>query len=130
MVIEETTSAFLIKFQGLEKLWALKSQLEIPKNSIINISWHPNWILEKGTLWWRLGGGYLPGFVMAGRYYGYHRWLFAYVRKPYGLASIRAKNVLLFETTGHYSMVAITCEDQAQALSLPKFKNTSRPNQP
>ncbi len=108
-----------VELEGLEKLFALKSRLVIPRDSITKITWESDWILSKGAFWWRLGGSYMPGILMAGRYYNRGTWLFAYVRRPYGLASIRAKKVLVIKTNIRYSIIALSC-DEATARALTK----------
>lgn len=117
MQIHSRTKSIEVELEGLEKLFAFKSRLVIPRDSITKITWESDWVLSKGAFWWRLGGSYLPGLLMTGRYYNRGEWLFAYVKRPYGLASIRAKKVLIIKTNARYAMVALSC-DEATARAL------------
>lgn len=58
----------MVNVQGADKVWALKSSLEIPLEHVTGIRLDPE--IAKGY-WhgWRLPGTNLPGVITAGTYY-------------------------------------------------------------
>ena len=67
--------------EGLDKLWALKSRLEIPLAHVKSARYDPD--AAKG--WWhgvRLGGTSLPGVITAGTFYRKGRLVFYDTHKP------------------------------------------------
>ncbi len=66
VTIEKQADNFVFEVKGLHKLWALKSQISIPKENIITA--YPN----KENLNWIMGlrmpGTHIPGLITAGTY--------------------------------------------------------------
>jgi hypothetical protein len=58
-----------IQFEGLEKLWALKRRLQIPRYAIMEVDYLASQPMMR-DLWgyWRLPGASLPGVFLAGSY--------------------------------------------------------------
>jgi hypothetical protein len=71
----------IFEVQGWDKLWALKSRLEVPRSSIRGI--HADPTIARG--WWkgfRLPGTYLPGVIIAGTFYRHGKRIFWDVKDP------------------------------------------------
>jgi hypothetical protein len=67
--------------EGWDKLWALKSQLEIPLSHITSVRADP----EAARGWWkgvRLPGTNIPGLLTAGTFYWRDGWVFYDVHDP------------------------------------------------
>lgn len=67
--------------EGWDKLWALKSQLEIPVAHIRSARWDP----EPARGWWhgaRLPGTQIPGILTAGSFYQHEGFVFYDVHNP------------------------------------------------
>ena len=71
----------VFEVEGWDKLWALKSKLEIPIEHVKGAKYDEN--AAKG--WWhgvRLGGADLPGVITAGTFYRKGRLVFYDTHKP------------------------------------------------
>ena len=65
--ISINTSELTVHVQGLDKLWALKSQLTIPLAHVRGATADPGMVAEgKG---WRGPGAHLPGVITAGTFH-------------------------------------------------------------
>jgi hypothetical protein len=65
----------ILEVQGWDKLWALKSRLEIPRSNIRDVRADPT--IARG--WWkgvRLPGTHLPGVIIAGTFYHHGKRIF------------------------------------------------------
>ena len=58
---------FIFEVNGFHKLWALKSQLTIPAEHILNAHQDPESI--KGWRGWKLPGTFIPTIITAGTFY-------------------------------------------------------------
>ncbi len=70
-----------VNVRGADKLWALKSSLEIPLEHVASVRTDPE--VAKG--WWhgmRLPGTNVPGVITAGTYYTRHQKTFWDVHNP------------------------------------------------
>ena len=77
--IEGTSAVFEV--QGLDKLWALRSRLEIPLAHIEGVEADPS--IARG--WWhglKLGGTSLPGVITAGTFYQHAELVFWDIHNP------------------------------------------------
>src|SRR5262245_49813758 len=77
--IEDSLAVFDV--QGLHKLWALKSRLEIPLAHIHKVRSDPH--IARG--WWkgfRMPGTHVPGVLIAGTFYHQGKRIFWDVRNP------------------------------------------------
>jgi hypothetical protein len=62
--IEITNDALIVHVEGLDRLWALRSRLEIPLQHVLGAEVDP----ERATNWWqgvRIMGTALPGVIRA-----------------------------------------------------------------
>jgi hypothetical protein len=70
-----------LEVKGLDKLWAFKSQLDIPLRHIRGVRHDP----EAASAWWRvikLTGTNIPGMFTAGTFYQHGQRVFWDVRDP------------------------------------------------
>ena len=95
---------------GWDKLWALRSQLEIPLDHILSVRADP----EPARGWWhglRLPGTQIPGLLTAGTFYQDGEWVFYDVHDPEG-------TIVLELDHEHYKRLVIEVADPAAAVSL------------
>lgn len=79
--IELTSNALVIHVEGADRVWALKSRLEIPLTNVVDAQ--P--ASEEARQWlhgMRLGGTHIPGVISAGRFYSEGRLVFWDVHDP------------------------------------------------
>ena len=71
----------IVDIEGMDKLWALKSRLEIPLANVASAA-----PAETEAREWlhgiRLGGTHIPGVISAGRFYSHGKWVFWDVHDP------------------------------------------------
>ena len=99
--------------EGWDKLWALRSQLEIPLAHIADVRTDP----EAARGWWhgiRVGGTQLPGLLTAGTFYqAGEGWVFFDVRDP-------ERTVVLELQHEHYRRLVIEVEDPTAVVEQVK----------
>jgi hypothetical protein len=82
MVEISLTSDYVhLEVKGLDKLWAFKSQLDIPIEHVRDVRHEP----EAASGWWhglRLPGTQLPGVITAGTFYHQGKRVFWDVHNP------------------------------------------------
>jgi hypothetical protein len=69
------------RVEGLDQLWAFRSELEIPLAHIVGVEVHP----EQAGIWWhglKVLGTDVPGFFAAGTFYYHGELVFWDVRHP------------------------------------------------
>jgi hypothetical protein len=79
--IELTPTNLFVYVEGLDRLWALKSQLETPLEPVVGAKKDT----EVARGWWqgvRLPGTELPGMISAGMFYKDGEWVFWDVHHP------------------------------------------------
>lgn len=79
--VEIKGNILLVKIQGSDKLWALKSLMELPLTNVVGATS----ATAEAREWLhglRLGGTHLPGVVSAGRFYSDGKWVFWDVHDP------------------------------------------------
>ena len=67
VTINKHEDSFIFNVNGIHKLWALKSELTIPLDNIINA--HQDLESIKGWHGWRLPGTSIPSIITAGTFY-------------------------------------------------------------
>ncbi|MEA2161229.1 MAG: hypothetical protein QOD66_3609 [Solirubrobacteraceae bacterium] len=73
--IEITTDFLTVHIEGADKLWALKSRLQIPLANVISAQ--PARTEATGWLHgMRVGGTHIPGVISAGRFYSHGELVF------------------------------------------------------
>jgi hypothetical protein len=98
--------------EGWDKLWALRSQLEIPLAHIKEVRLDP----EAARGWWhgiRVGGTQLPGVLLAGTFYQAGEWVFFDVHDP-------DRTVVLELEHEHYRRLVIEVSDPAAVVEQLK----------
>ncbi len=79
--VELTPTSLIVHVEGLDRIWALKSRLEIPLQHVVEAETDPN--IAHG--WWhglRWPGTNLPGVVTAGTFYKDGQRLFWDIHHP------------------------------------------------
>jgi hypothetical protein len=98
--------------EGWDKLWALKSQLEIPLEHIDDVRADP----EPARGWWhgfRMPGSQIPGILTAGTFYQHGGAMFYDVHDPDG-------TIVLELNHEHYQRLVIEVEDPAATVARLK----------
>lgn len=67
ITISRQENNFIFEVNGMHKLWALKSQLTIPAEHILNA--HQDSESIKGWRGWKLPGTFIPSIITAGTFY-------------------------------------------------------------
>lgn len=79
--ISVTGGRVVLEVEGMDKLWALRSRLEIPLAHIRGVRADP----EVARGWWhglRIGGTQMPGVITAGTFYQHGKAVFWDVHDP------------------------------------------------
>jgi hypothetical protein len=105
------------KVEGWDKLWAFKSQLEIPLAHVRSVRMDP----EAARGWWhglRLPGTQIPGILTAGTFYQRDGAVFYDVHNP-------ERTIVLELEHEHYKRLVVEVADPAAAVAniegaLPK----------
>ncbi len=85
-----------VKVLGADRLWALKSRMDIPLRNVARISRDPGRVGP----WWsgfRMLGVSLPGVIKAGTFYGHGKRTFFDVHDPRNAVVIELKDDILSE---------------------------------
>jgi hypothetical protein len=112
IVVEITILGDRVRFevQGMDRLWALKSQVEIPLGHVLNARIDP----EPARGWWhgiRLPGTQIPGVLTAGSFYQHGGFVFYDVHNP-------DNTIVLDLDHEHYKQLVIEVADPAAAIAL------------
>jgi hypothetical protein len=79
--IELASDALTVHIEATDKLWALRSELQIPLANVINV----HQAREEADTWlhgMRVGGTHIPGVISAGRFYSHGQLVFWDVHEP------------------------------------------------
>jgi hypothetical protein len=101
--IEITNDALIVHVEGLDRLWALRSRLEIPLQHVLGAEVDP----ERATNWWqgvRIMGTALPGVIRAGTFLQHGEWVFWDVHDP-------ALTVVIALQDEHYTQLVLQVAD-------------------
>jgi hypothetical protein len=99
----------VFQVEGFDKLWALRSRLEIPLAHITDVVIDP----EAARGWWhglRLLGTNMPGLLTAGTFYFHGEMVFWDVHDP-------AKTVIISLTHERYKKMIIEVADPAATVA-------------
>lgn len=111
-----------IVLEGSEQVWALKSQIDIPKKHILYAEWceyFDDW--KKYEV--RLPGTYAPGILAAGSFWTEKGWDFMYVVRPKGFTNPVVKQVLVIETDLSKYRRVILSVDHTEASKVLTWMN-------
>ena len=96
--------------EGWDKLWAMRSQLEIPIEHVLAVRADP----EPARGWWhglRLPGTNIPGIITAGSFYQSEGFVFFDVHDP--------ENTIVIDLEHeHYKRLVIEVEDPQATVAL------------
>ena len=109
--VELTRDALVVHVQGMDRLWALKSRLEIPLSHVVGAELDPEIAREwhKGI---RAGGTHVPGVITAGTFYQDGERVFWDVRDP-------DKTVVIHLKDERYTRLVIEVENpHATAVAI------------
>jgi|SRR5579859_3561268 len=109
--IQVTGDTLVIHVRGADRIWALKSQLEIPLEHVVSAEIDPQ-VVEGWNNWWkgwRAPGTQLPGVIVAGTFYLHGEKIFWDVHHPEKAITIR----LAHET---YQQLIVEVDDPAQSV--------------
>lgn len=107
--ISSENGRVMFDVQGWDRLWALRSRLEIPVEHIRTVRIDP----EPAKGWWhglRLAGTQIPGLLTVGTFYQDGDWVFYDVHDP--------ENTIVLELDHeHYKRLVIEVADPAAAVA-------------
>lgn len=109
--INITGDSLIVDIEGADRLWALKTRLEIPLANIVAVG-PAETEARKWLHGMRLGGTHIPGVISAGRFYSQGEWVFWDVHDP-------AKAIGIELRDEHYSKLIIEAdnpEDQIKRI--------------
>ena len=114
-----------IKLDGFEKVWALKSKLEIPRTVITEVEWCKKYLHPKRLI--RSSGAGLPKMLSAGTFRGRGEWVFLYLKGARGFKR-RTDDVLVIRLHDFvYSEVAISLDEKRAQQVVTWWRSTSHP---
>src|SRR5271166_3894750 len=100
----------LVNVRGADKLWALKSSLEIPLHHLAAIRADPN-IAKEWWHGWKIPGTSIPGVITAGTFYQHGKRIFWDVHNP--------DNAVLIELRDErYNELVVEVADPNAAVAL------------
>jgi len=109
VTIEREGNNFIFEIEGLHKLWALKSRLNIPAAHIIKA------YANKATSAWiwglRMPGTQIPGIITAGSYIVKDGTIFCDVMDV-------SKSIVVELDDEHYKRLVIEVEDPEDAIKM------------
>jgi len=104
-----TPDTLIIDIEGTDKLWALKSRLQVPFANVAAVA-----PAESKAREWlhgiRLGGTHIPGVITAGRFYSHGKWVFWDVHDPAKAIGIELRNE-------HYSKLIVEVGNPEDQIS-------------
>jgi hypothetical protein len=106
--IEIKGDLLLVHIQGSDRLWALKSRMELPLTNVIGATS----ATAEAREWLhglRLGGTHVPGVVSAGRFYSDGKWAFWDVHDPDKAIAIELRDE-------RYSQLVIEVDDPDEEI--------------
>jgi hypothetical protein len=101
--VELAEDTLIVHVQGMDRLWSLKSRLEIPLSHVVDAEASP----EVAQGWWqgiRTGGTHLPGVITAGTFHQEGERVFWDVHDPENTVMIRLRDE-------RYNRLVIEVED-------------------
>jgi hypothetical protein len=102
----------VFEVEGLDRLWALRSRLEIPLSHITSVHSDPD---EVGRWWhgWKLLGASVPGVLAAGTFYYHGELVFWDVHDP-------ARTIVISLNHEHYKKLILEVADPQAAVQRLK----------
>ena len=101
--VELAEDTLVVHVQGMDRLWSLKSRLEIPLSHVVDAEASP----EVAQGWWqgiRTGGTHVPGVITAGTFYQEGQRVFWDVHDP-------GRTVVIHLKDERYARLVIEVDD-------------------
>lgn len=117
MKLATNKDSLTITFEGMGNVWALRHKIIIPKNQILDISWHETFTNKDFGTVWRMAGTGAPWLLYAGYFHGGGKRQFYYVKWPRGFFHTTAKNILRIETKDNFPQRRILLTTNPQAAN-------------
>lgn len=106
--IDITDNDLIVRMEGWDKVWALKSQITIPLAHVRGAV--PYSKEAAGNPWLRMPGTYLPGVITAGSYWKPgSEWVFWDVHEPESAIIVQLADE-------HYAKLVIEVENPAETI--------------
>lgn len=109
VTIEKKADSFVFEVKGLHKLWALKSEISIPKENIITA--YPNQENLNWLIGLRMPGTHIPGLITAGTYIVKDGTIFCDVTD-------HKKSIVVELKDKHYKKLVIEVENVEEAINI------------
>ena len=109
VTVSFTLTTVIFEVEGIDKLWALRSRLELPLAHITGVRADPS--VAHG--WWhglRLGGTNIPGLLTAGTFYHDDGFVFWDVHDP-------AQTIVVDLDHEHYRALVIEVAEPARVVA-------------
>lgn len=107
--VEIEGDTLVITIKGLDRIWALKSRLELPLEHVVGARRADG--AEKFWKGWRVGGTDLPGVIAAGRFHEHGEAVFWDVHHPEKAVEIEVRDERL-------ARLVIEVDDPDSAVAL------------
>ena len=107
--VELAEDTLIVHVRGMDRLWALRSRLEIPLSHVVGAQADP----QEARGWWRgirSGGTHIPGVITAGTFYREGERVFWDVHDPEKTVAIKLKDE-------RYALLVIEVEDPSTAVA-------------
>ena len=117
--IELTDEMLVVHVEGADRLWALKSRLEIPLAHVAGATS----ATEEARKWlhgMRLGGTHIPSVISAGRFYSHGELVFWAVHDPEKAIAIALRDE-------RYSRLVLEVEDAEAEIARIRHATTRAP---
>lgn len=107
--VSVTGDTLVVELEGLDKLWAFRSRIEIPLRNVRGATQDPGIAREAKGL--RMGGTHFPGLITAGTFRSGGEWVFWDVRDP-------ARAVVIELADERYSRLVVEVADPRATVDL------------
>ncbi|GJF27316.1 hypothetical protein [Kitasatospora sp. NBC_01539] len=108
----------VVEVEGLDRLWALRSRLEIPLAHVRGATADPGIVRESKGI--RVGGTHVPGVITAGTFRSGGEWIFWDVKDPAGAVVIELADE-------RYRRLVVEVADPRAAVALVEAARRAAP---
>ncbi|MEV6978592.1 hypothetical protein [Kitasatospora sp. NPDC093806] len=102
-------NTLVVEIEGLDRLWAIRSRIEIPLGNVRGATVDPGIFREPKGI--RVGGTHFPGVITAGTFRSGGEWVFWDVKNPAGAVVIELADE-------RYSRLVVEVEDPRATVDL------------
>jgi hypothetical protein len=116
-----------IRLENIEVLLGLKRALIMPRASIVDLNWYPEYSFDKKV--YRMAGAGIVNILYAGHFRGSGLRYFFYLRNPRGISwansDITSNNTLVITLQDYpYAQVLVTCQPDIGAQLMKWWRTT------